>query len=322
MSSSTGRFAGSVWSSYYVDLLTIDPITIKGLDEGDMTDEQEETFAETTRVVYKRGLETIDRRGYDHEMAFSAQDDDWEANWKARSGIPLAQFKQIWDKLPTFAKDPSLHPGDTENTDPLVSAADRAEFLNLRAKGLAIPAGTGASGSAEKGTLAGQKRTASGAFGSSADSEKLHGIVCELAKYFFNSFPGPDNVACNIGISWPLNILEGKHKDLQQLEKSHEVLRYRIGQMQDADSYVEYLGLPLPGGRLCHEFDYTTFSDDFYSNKARQKAVQKALAGVKLRDLFPTTPQRMQDTTLRRANTTCLLRSTMLLTNAISLLKY
>ncbi|KAK0621438.1 hypothetical protein B0T17DRAFT_641271 [Bombardia bombarda] len=37
-----------------------------------------------------------------HRFQFSARYDEWEASWTARSGIPLARFKERWAKLPTY----------------------------------------------------------------------------------------------------------------------------------------------------------------------------------------------------------------------------
>lgn len=40
--------------------------------------------------------------GKRHDIQFSAQDDEWESEWRKRSGIPLAQFGKVWADLPVI----------------------------------------------------------------------------------------------------------------------------------------------------------------------------------------------------------------------------
>ncbi|KAF6238615.1 hypothetical protein HO173_003121 [Letharia columbiana] len=137
-SGSTGRACGSMFTTALVQKLTRVGATNKPLIDEDedceLTEDQEETYAEFTRTVHEHLLKDLDRRGYEHELAFGAQDDAWTMCWRERTGIPLGQFKERWENLEDWAKDATLHPGDPLNRDPAVTDEQLAEYLQLRAE--------------------------------------------------------------------------------------------------------------------------------------------------------------------------------------------
>ena len=83
--------------------LTQDPSTGKLLGDADdddekdveLTDEQEESYAEFARSAYDALLRDVDRRGYEHNITFSSQDDAWSMCWRERTGIPLHSSENV-----------------------------------------------------------------------------------------------------------------------------------------------------------------------------------------------------------------------------------
>ena len=59
-----------------------------------------------------------------HEFSFSAHQDAW----KTRLGTSLEDLESRWGQLRDWPRDESFHPGDPRNTDPAVTAKERAEF--------------------------------------------------------------------------------------------------------------------------------------------------------------------------------------------------
>lgn len=57
------------------------------------------THAELCRVIHTTLCNDVDRHGEQHQIMFAPQDDKWEMEWKARSGIPLQHFKEKWELL-------------------------------------------------------------------------------------------------------------------------------------------------------------------------------------------------------------------------------
>ena len=88
----TGRACGSIYTTASVHQLTKMDATNKSLGDDDkMRDHtkkgscrfedphnQKGTYAEFTRTVHEHLLKDVDRRGYEHGLTFSAQDDAWQ----------------------------------------------------------------------------------------------------------------------------------------------------------------------------------------------------------------------------------------------------
>ena len=57
------------------------------------TEKQEKSYSEFCKGVYNTLLRDVDRRGYEHNITFSAQEDAWSMYWRERTGVPLHDFK-------------------------------------------------------------------------------------------------------------------------------------------------------------------------------------------------------------------------------------
>lgn len=93
-SKSVGRFCESIYATAVLPAL----LKMKGgaLNEFEFNSP---TYAELSRVIHTPLCSDVDRFGELHQIIFTAQDNDWEMEWKARSGIPLTHFKERWDLL-------------------------------------------------------------------------------------------------------------------------------------------------------------------------------------------------------------------------------
>lgn len=101
-------FHGSCWATAVTDSLIKmgDPkatqlqpgstsIDVANLDE----DVKSSTFAQLAKVIATT-LRTELKAEMGHDISFAAQDDEWEKEWRDRSGIPLGTYQAQWDKLP------------------------------------------------------------------------------------------------------------------------------------------------------------------------------------------------------------------------------
>ena len=109
---SLGRsYHGSIWATAVTESLIkmegpkatqLQPgttsIDFVNLDE----DVKSSTFARLADVIATT-LETEVNNRSRHHISFAAQDDEWEKEWRDRSGIPLGTFQAQWDKLPRLA---------------------------------------------------------------------------------------------------------------------------------------------------------------------------------------------------------------------------
>lgn len=93
-SKSVGRFCGSIYATDVLPAL----LKMKGGAPGEF-DFNSPTYAELSRVIHTPLCSDVDRFGELHQIMFAAQDNDWEIEWKARSGIPLTHFKERWELL-------------------------------------------------------------------------------------------------------------------------------------------------------------------------------------------------------------------------------
>lgn len=265
-SGSTGRACGSMFTTAIIGKLTEDPRTGKQLvdsdddDEGDdeVTDEQEESYAEFSRSVYDALLRNFDRRGYEHNITFSAQDDAWSMSWRERTGIPRHSFKERWDRLENWAADSTLHPGDPQNRDPHTTDEQRAEYVKLRdlemKKGKQkIREVEGSSHFDATGSTPG-KRSTSGLYGGRLDG--LISTVSSLAPEYLNSHRGHDESGDDGALHNTLRrILSGQEREQSKVERALRAVTYRMDQMSAADRYLEIMEVAAPDGLHCCELD-------------------------------------------------------------------
>ena len=228
-SGSTGRACGSVFATAFIEKMTIrsknEPLVVS--EDNETTDQQDESYAEFTRTVYDTLLQDVDRRGYEHQLTFSAQDDAWSMCWNERTGIPLAEYQKRWVRLPDWPKDVFLHPGDPQNKDPHVTKEQRAEFEQLKAAGnFDEYHGQSASGGLQPGTVLG-KRKSSGLFGGTIKG--LTSVVSTLAVSYLGSYPGHDDTGPDGALHNLLRgIISGKETDYKDIVFAHQALKYRF----------------------------------------------------------------------------------------------
>ncbi|KAF9889172.1 hypothetical protein FE257_007661 [Aspergillus nanangensis] len=94
MSKSAGRACGSTIASAILTQL------IK-LEENEQEDEDPRahpSYIDLARSIYDMAI-GMDTFFQDQNVHFSAQDDDWAAHWRSRTGTPLAKFKERWEML-------------------------------------------------------------------------------------------------------------------------------------------------------------------------------------------------------------------------------
>ena len=260
-SGSTGRACGSMFTTALVQKLTKVGATDKTLgdevEDEDITEHQVETYAEFTRSVHEHLLKGVDRRGYEHQLSFGAQDDAWTMCWRERTGIPLGQFKERWDNLDDWEKDLTLHPGDPMNRDPSVTEEQLADYLQLRADAKAkreqIASSAGVGMDAATGSVLGKRKT-SALYGGT--DRGLLGIVSSIGAEYLSSHAGVDDSgddgALHNTLRW---ILDGREIDIDRVEGAHKELQYRMTQMSTADRYVRMMDISSPKGQLCCEYD-------------------------------------------------------------------
>ena len=260
-SGSTGRACGSMFTTALVQKLTRVGATSKRLgddvEDEDLTEAQEENYAEFTRTVHEHLLKGVDRRGYEHNLTFGAQDDAWTLCWRERTGIPLGQFNERWDNLEDWQKDPTLHPGDPLNRDPSVTEEQHAEYLQLRAdakaEGKRIVSSTGMEMHAATGSVLGKRKT-SALYGGT--DKGLLSMVSSVGAEYLNSHAGTDDSGDDGGLHRDLRwILDGREITMDRVEKAHRALEYRMTQMSTADKYIAMMDIATPKGQLCCEYD-------------------------------------------------------------------
>lgn len=189
------------------------------------------SYAAFTEKVFDT-LEGIDKFSEVHDLRFSAQDDDWTSAWGQRTGIPLSDFKSVWDKLLTVAP-----------------TADPDTFLN---RSVHLP------GSLQSPAPQLQQGSIRGRFGCQA-SLKKH--VQTVARQYLLSFPGRDSIATNISLHRLLRkFLEEKTTtDMVALMSLYEALSYRTQLMILADQLLTAAGIPAPDKTSCANFDLEEF---------------------------------------------------------------
>ena len=262
-SGSTGRASGSMFTTALVEKLTRvganKPLLGDEEDDDDIvhTEEQQETYAEFTRTVYEYLLKDVDRRGYEHQFTFRAQDDAWSICWGERTGIPLRRFKERWDRLEDWAKDATLHPGDPLNRDPSVTHEQLVDFPKLKAeakgKGKEVAVASGSGAYVATGSVLGKRKT-SGLYGGT--DRGLIGIVSKVGAEYLNSYKGHDDTGDDGWLHHEIDWIQcGRETDMDTIERVLRELNYRMAQMSTADRYLDMMGIAAPNGQSCCEYD-------------------------------------------------------------------
>lgn len=285
-SASCSRASGSMFATAMIHRLTRDiPELAKEADNDDDDDNEEQgqeiseqrskSYAEFARSIYHNLLTNIDRRGYEHNMTFGAQDDEWAMHWQKRTGIPLAAFESRWEKLEDWGRDRLLHPGDPENRNPYITDAEKAEYLAFRAECVAHV--NEHPEDRDKYFIKGQKAESTGASGTRKTSalygggvEGLASVVCSQGQTYLDSYQGHDDTG-NDGALHNLiyGIISGRVTAEDQIEEASRAIEYRLRQQSAADKYLEIMDLAQPDGKECLQFDASHMSDRVGADKYR-----------------------------------------------------
>jgi hypothetical protein len=228
-----------------------------------------------------------------HEFTFTALEDNW---WHPRTGIPLDELQKQWNSLEDCDRDESFHPGDLRNSDPTVTAEQRAEFDALFKQYKEHEAGRQSEEldkryDARKAVLG--KRTFSAFEVRGGSMETLCRRAMSMHKMHHQNHPGFDDCASNYLINHTLRELADltgslSWNDEHLVLEAHDELDYRLSQIFLADRYLDALGMELPSGKTCPEF-IEWKHDRVYSQSKRQErdVIYQTLHATGFGMLFP-----------------------------------
>lgn len=254
---SFGRASGSMFTSAVVTkLITLSAgkTLVDAYDEEDHTEEelrvQDQTYADFCSGVYQTLLRDLDRRGLQHDITFSAQQDSWNSYFSQRVGIPLHDYQARWDALSVYPRDDRMHPGTWLNRDPHVDAKTAQEYLDIQSR--ASVKETFPHLEATASALG--KRKTSALYG--GESSALLRKVTKVGEEYLSSYQGFDDT----GDDGPLHnliqrIIRGQETGEMEIERAWNAIRYRMDQMALADTYLKAMDIARPLGKQCCEFD-------------------------------------------------------------------
>ena len=245
-SESLGRFCGSIYATTLIQSLSdaSSPLvkreeeagraSLTGSLQPDKPDQlQAETYNEFARTIHNTLLTRVDRFGDRHEIHFSAQDDDWEASWTGRTGIPLQAFAERWDQLATRPSTMASSSLNREPTAPGVTGGVMSFSLSE-----AEPIYRGRLGSLFGGTVRTQRRYVKG-----------------LAKQFLQMCPGIWTLGYGPKLHGTLQkFIKGPEKEFANTAEILCLLEYRFSMIKYAELLLAEVAVPTPMGQRCHEW--------------------------------------------------------------------
>ncbi|KAK3349124.1 hypothetical protein B0T25DRAFT_481571 [Lasiosphaeria hispida] len=262
LSSSIGRACGSVFAGATISALSDASTPLLGqgssseaptadetcLQPREPTEMQVEMYNEFCRsitdVLGARGFSRILSR----DFTFSAQDDKWEYSWTRRSGIPLAHFRERWEKLPTYFYQPNADNNQTTPAAHLTGGADANTVIDEITHSMA------------------QSR------------------VTSMAKLFFEVLcPGDWNRGQDVAVAGGLFQFLHNHPDAQSASEIADIICFRWDTCLLVDRFVDDYGLYRPDGKICVMWDaqeYPAAMEDKYGREgwsARYSPVWRAL---------------------------------------------
>ncbi|KAF3040716.1 hypothetical protein E8E12_006902 [Didymella heteroderae] len=182
-------------------------------------------MAESDKEVYQK-LFRIDKNAQEHDIRFTAQEDDWKSPWTQRTGIPLIDFARKWDELRTV---PPFNPGGIANPSP-----------------------------SNKQVSDHQPTQATGSFRERFDTvSSAREFVAFQARVYLSSFPGPDAAAGSGSLHGKLRQLLDRRVYIYMcaLDALSLQVRYRLAMSHRATWLVKAAQLPMPGGKCCDQWN-------------------------------------------------------------------
>ncbi|KAI9751939.1 MAG: hypothetical protein M4579_005822 [Chaenotheca gracillima] len=218
LSHSCGRATGSIFASAILEILKEEDMQVDPKTASEVSYEQ---FTEEVKAK----LMLLDKFGSQHNVQFSAQEDDWEAEYHARTGIPRATFSarlQLLRSIPS--SDATTHPFGDRTTD-----------AQLKIWGQA-PASPSSSGLVT--TLKGSMR---GRHGGTKIS--MQSIMKVRAAEYLNSFPGRASLSPNHTAHKLATMCVKNQSEFEDLDRLASILDYREKAMKVAVALVHVLRL-------------------------------------------------------------------------------
>ncbi|KAJ9191770.1 hypothetical protein DTO166G4_7156 [Paecilomyces variotii] len=253
-SASMGRTCGSIFCSTLIETLSSvsSPLLdnpapgpaqdTESLQPDNPTQLQTESYNQFCRSILEVCGERVHRLWADQEFTFSAQDDDWEYSWTARTGIPLARFEERWNSLHKVTYTPPMG-----QSHPLVDPNPRNPAFDP---------------SASLASLTGGSRDAQ--FPDTTESTRLRAV--EMARLLLQACPGDWTQGQNVALAGKLRsfvkgevILGASNLTCTEVLS---VVRFRWESGRFADRIVDHFRLPRPGNTTCMFWDMSLWMQD------------------------------------------------------------
>ena len=133
-SGSQGRCCGSRFATALAQALIKQQIQDLDLEKEEKLLDSP-TYAALVKVVHDTLVEEVDTQ-LKNEISFSAQDDAWGMEWRAKSGFPLSTFHEKWQTLKMVpqgaAAEGSSHLGSVRISDLVTLSTSQAELKLTR----------------------------------------------------------------------------------------------------------------------------------------------------------------------------------------------
>ena len=239
-SPSIGRCCVSIYASAVLEALKEESDSVTSDHPPQAAGDREKTWAAFASTIRDVLFLRTDRFAYEHQIHFSAQDDDWEAAWRPRTGIPLRSFRLRWERLE--ACPPTADPSVGSNRDPAnrfgVGSSTRLvqDFEQLSLSGTSAPS----------------LRSRFGGFIKPARSH-----VRYIASIYLASRPGRSSLGWNVSSHGRIRKLfrDPEKVDWEVLESLYFFMKDRLSVTFAATKVLELAQVPFPKGLKCDEWE-------------------------------------------------------------------
>jgi hypothetical protein len=239
-SESIGRCCGSIFLS----------ALITTSDQAYLLEQESKTaFHDYAKTVIDVCVNNTDRL-YNHGLCFSSQDDRWEIEYRARTGITLGMFRYRWsfleDKKPQYGDPSSNRDALRYNPDgsfravntPGVLGYQQSEEMYRQHNPINLL-------DDDDETLRGMSGSLRGRFGMSGPEkilENFRGFVSDRADFYLQCLPGKSNIANNQDVEGDIwNLRNGTKMDYIALDHILTQIEYRMRLMEHANRLALFL---------------------------------------------------------------------------------
>lgn len=136
---SLGRMCGSIWASAVLPALLEESTgnSIEDVEEilpENANEEQRETFSSFCTSVFEYLFKKVDRKAPEHDITFSAEDDEWGMVWTDLTGFPSANYCERYDQLENHPISFQEHPELNRDVEMLILLDGNESFMEATAK--------------------------------------------------------------------------------------------------------------------------------------------------------------------------------------------